>query len=261
MHPLFVRALPIAFVLVSFVEFAGFAQATRQFSSTVLPPFNSNGISNSATPGTLVEKTALRGNTDSGKPIQLFERQITKDDFINCMERYRSSLLAVSQKAMLRAQPSVQSNCHGWVFAQGQHIVKGEDVQLILNDNSYTQVSKPQPNDIAVYRGAECVILHTGVVRGSLEGAIMVESKWGMGSIYLHIAEEQPYSQDITYYRTDRPSHDILISSIEMSAQAAGENWERANQLQKYDLSVVLAYQSIDNRVQRRSFDPHFCGR
>jgi hypothetical protein len=263
MHPLIGRALPIAFVLVSFVEFAGFAQATRQFSNTLLSPVNSIMISNSANSGNLVESTAFRGNTDSGKPIRLFERQVTNDDFRNSVEMCRSSFSAMSQmsqKAMLRAQPSVQSNCHGWVFAQGQHILMGEDVQLILNDNNYTQVPKPQANDIAVYRSDESVILHTGVVRGSLEGVTMVESKWGIGSVYMHVSEEQPYSQNISYYRTDRPSHDILISSTKLRGKAEGENWDRANQLQAYELLGVLAYQAIDNRVQRSSFDPHFCG-
>jgi len=112
---------------------------------------------------------------------------------------------------MLRAKPSVQSNCHGWVFTQGQHILRGEDVQLILNDNNYTEVSKPQFNDVVVYRSNYGVILHTGVVRGSLEGAILVESKWGISALCMHVAEEQPYAQNFTYYRTDRPSHDILI--------------------------------------------------
>ena len=78
-------------------------------------------------------------------------------------------------------------------------------------------MSKPEPNDVVVYRGHEGTILHTGLVRGSLEGATIVESKWGVGALYMHIAEEQPYSQDISYYRTDRPSHGILISPFLLS--------------------------------------------
>lgn len=147
---------------------------------------------------------------------------------------------------MLRAQPFAQSNCHGWVFTQGQHILRGEDVQLILDDNNYAKVANPQNNDVAVYRSSEGDIVHTGVVRGSLETATIVESKWGIGALYMHIAEEQPYSQNITYYRSERPSHEIFIANTDRTSELAAE-------------LLLLADQAIDDRVKRSFFDTHFC--
>lgn len=231
-HPLFVRILPVVIVLVSFVEFAGFAQATKQFSLTALTPSLGNSTGNLANPGTLVEKTENLGTTDRGTRIQLLERQVTASAFKDYLAKCQQTHLPMSQKAMMRVQPFVQSNCHGWVFTQGQHILRGEDVQLILDDNNYTLVSKPQSNDVAVYRSDDGVILHTGVVRGSLEGATIVESKWGVGAVYLHIGEEQPYSQNISYYRTDRPTHEILISNTKQKVDATAEISKARNQFQ-----------------------------
>jgi hypothetical protein len=147
---------------------------------------------------------------------------------------------------MLRAQPWVQSNCHGWVFSQGQHIVRSEDVELILNENNYTQVSKAESNDIAVYRSEKGEILHTGVVRGLLEGATVVESKWGIGALYMHIAEEQPYSQNISFYRTDRGSHDILISSTKQKFEATAANLKMGSALQASMWAISYACQPSD---------------
>jgi hypothetical protein len=219
----FTRALPVFVALVSFVELAGFAQATKQFS-------NAAPTNKVAGPGILVAKTEFCGTTDRGSKIQLFERQITSEAFQNYIAVNQAAFAAMSEKAMLRAQPVVQSNCHGWVFSQGEHILKGEDVQLILNENNYVQVSQPAANDVAVYRSDEGVIVHTGLVRGSLDGATIVESKWGVGARYIHLSQEQPYSQNILYYRTDRPTHHILISSSQPTVEATAEHVETETQ-------------------------------
>jgi hypothetical protein len=243
-HPWVARILPMAIFLISVAELAGFAQATRQFSNTIAMQGCSSDVSNVGTPGKLVEKAAFRATTDSGIPVRLFERQITTNAFRAYLERCRESFAAISERAMLRAKPFVQSNCHGWVFTQGQHILIGEDVELILKGNNYTEVSTPQANDVVVYRSNEGLILHTGVVRGSLEGATIVESKWGIGALYLHIAEEQPYSQNLTYFRTARPSHSITIAHSHEGPAAKAD---------------LFANQLIDDGIERGSFDTHFC--
>lgn len=226
----FIRSLPIAIALVSLVEFAGFAQATMQFSHAAQGIEFTEIDEQFEFAVTQVAKTELCGKTDCGTPIQLFERQMTSDDFQNYIDRSQAAYANLSQIAMLRAKPSIRSNCHGWVFARGEHILRGTDIPIILNENHYTAVSKPTSNDIAVYRSAEGEVLHTGLVRGSLEGATIVESKWGIGALYMHIAEEQPYSQNITYYRTDRPSHDILVSVA--AAMVADSNLQARSQVQ-----------------------------
>ncbi len=243
-HSFLVRKLPLAILLVSFLELAGFAHATKHFSQLARPADFSRMVTDIASPGELVEKTAISGTTDCGKTIQLFERQMSTDAFNDFIKLSRSTLPTISERAMLRAQPFAESNCHGWVFTQGQHILKGSDVELILNDNNYTEVTEPRYNDVAVYRSDEGAILHTGVVRGSLEGATIVESKWGIGALYMHVAEEQPYSENITYYRTDRPSHVILTVPSDRSPKAT------ANVL-------LLADQTINDGVKRSFFNAH----
>lgn len=229
-HPLFVRSLPVAIMLFSIVELAGFAQATRQFSNSAGTNSWANAL-NLELPGSLSEKTAICGYSDSGTPITLFERETTSEAFAEYIEKCRIANPEWSERAMLRAKPFVQANCHGWVFTNAQHILRGEDVQKILDDNDYSKVTNPQCNDIVVYRDHENAIMHTGLVRGYLEGAVLVESKWGLGAVYMHLAEEQPYSQNITYYRTNRGSHLISISSNKPTLDATAENLKSDNQI------------------------------
>lgn len=224
LNPLVVRTLPVAIFLISLVELAGFAQATKHFSETNLLKDNLASNSYISAPGVLVETAKICGKTDRGTTIKFFIRQISPGAMRDYVEKSRIAFLPQAERAMLRSQPSSMSNCHGWVFAQSTHILRGEDVELILKENNYTEVSKPQFNDVAVYRSNEGAVLHTGVVRGQLDGATLVESKWGIGAVYLHIAEIQPYSQNITYYRTDRPTHSILTQATETIA-TAGTNY------------------------------------
>ncbi|MDX1927170.1 MAG: hypothetical protein SFV81_11670 [Pirellulaceae bacterium] len=243
-YPFLTRVLPIATFFLSLIELAGFAQATKQFSESTIYDFSRAVAGNIGSPGRLVDKATVCGTTDRGQPIRLLEREITPIAFEEYIKKCRATMDVLAERAMLRAQPYAQSNCHGWVFTQGQHILKGEDVQCILTDNNYIEVSTPQANDIAVYRSDDGMILHTGLVRGSLEGATIVESKWGIGALYLHVAEEQPYSPNITYYRTDRPSHDITIVRKHQEATTSDS---------------LLADQLIDDSVERAFLDPHFC--
>lgn len=232
-NPLPARTIPIVIILISVVEVVGFAQATRQFCTEVSKVINP--ASDLMSLGLLVENSTTCASTDCGKPIKLYERQVTTNAFREFIERNRAAFETMSERAMLRAQPFVQSNCHGWVFTEGKHILKGQDVQLILNDNNYIEVEDPQSHDVAVYRNHDGEIVHTGLVRGSLAGATMVESKWGIGGVYMHIAEEQPYSQEIKYYRTCRPSHDVLMA--------------QRNPVSSTD-STLLANQAVDDGVK-----------
>ncbi len=54
-------------------------------------------------------------------------------DYRNYLKNWK--LPVVAEKAMLRQHPFFHSNCHGWVFAGGKHIVRGESVDKILEDN------------------------------------------------------------------------------------------------------------------------------
>ena len=199
------RILPFAVVLISIIELAGFAQATLRFSEA-------KPSSEMLEPGGLVVNLEAAAVTDRGTPVRLSKRDMTGDEFQAFIESSRSRVAELAAKAMLRAEPFIEANCHGWVFTGGKHVVQGADVPLILADNGYVEVINPQPHDIAIYRDTTGFVAHTGLVRGNLEGTVMVEGKWGIGAIYIHAAEDQPYATDIKYYRTSRSSHLIQVT-------------------------------------------------
>jgi hypothetical protein len=96
------------------------------------------------------------------------------------------------------------------VFTGGQHwIATSEDVEIILKDNSYRKVGKPKTGDLVVYRNEDGVIQHTGVVRvASPNGMVLVESRWGEMSRFIHPPDVHPFTGTTTqYYRSARPGH------------------------------------------------------
>ncbi|GIW93696.1 MAG: hypothetical protein KatS3mg110_1737 [Pirellulaceae bacterium] len=107
---------------------------------------------------------------------------------------------------LIREGPiDTRSNCHGWLFAQGECVVMGDAVEAILQDNGYQLVTNPAPGDIIVYRDEHGVIMHSGLVRGILDdGTPLIESKWGLGARYLHRPMDQIFSPHFSYYRSPR---------------------------------------------------------
>lgn len=110
--------------------------------------------------------------------------------------------------------PGLAYNCHGWVFTAGQFWVKPTDIDWILNDNGYQQVTGPRPGDLVVYRDERGMIEHSGVVQKVKQGRVMVESKWGIGGRYLHPVEMQVYSEFFTYHRSPRCGHQLQCVSL-----------------------------------------------
>lgn len=158
-------------------------------------------------PGKLVAIQTAR--TDSGSPIQLYGRDSTPDELTEFFRATQGHVASVSRFAMFRGEPEPEVNCHGWVFSE-QHIVKCEDVPTILKDNGYELVTEPELNDLVVYSGQSGFVVHTGVVCGFLAGEkVLIESKWGVAGRYVHLADEQPYSQDYRFYRSPRDGHKL----------------------------------------------------
>jgi hypothetical protein len=108
------------------------------------------------------------------------------------------------------ADPSPDSNCHGWLFAGGRAWIQGHEVEVILRDNGYQPVAQPQVNDLAVFYGENGGILHSALVRVAADGLILVESKWGLGGRYVHRPEDQSYAPRWTYYHSARQGHRLL---------------------------------------------------
>jgi hypothetical protein len=107
------------------------------------------------------------------------------------------------------ADPAV--NCHGWVFAGGQGVIRGAHVETILEDNGYAEVKRPASGDVVVYRDDKDdkkTVLHTGLVRGLGDnGRVLVESKWGTLGTYIHLADETSYGYGYKFYRSPRNGH------------------------------------------------------
>lgn len=199
------RVLPVLIALISVIELAGFAQATRSFS-------NAAPLWELLEPGALVDVSDAVAVTDMGTPVRLSKRDMTSDEFKAFIANSRPRIAEMTAKAILRVEAFMDSNCHGWVFTGGKHVVQGADVPAILADNGYFEVTDPQPNDIAIYRDPKGAVAHTGLVRGSLAESVMVEGKWGLGAIYIHAAQDQPYATNVKYYRTQRGSHLIHVT-------------------------------------------------
>lgn len=167
---------------------------------------------NTVTPGTLVANSEYCGLTDAGNRLVLYHWSIDDKGF----EEYKSWALQHVQgfigEVIRREPPSMESDCHGWVFAAGKYVITGKQVTAILADNGYVRVTTPRPNDVVVYREASGQIVHTGLVRGMLnDGTVMVESKWGIDGVYLHASHAQPYSKKHEFYRSKRKRHMIQV--------------------------------------------------
>ncbi len=107
------------------------------------------------------------------------------------------------------APPDPACNCYGWVFDAGRHTLYPEAVPLILRENGYRPVAAPAVGDVAVYYDPAGTVVHAGVVHSAADGLVLVESKWGWLSRFLHHADAVPYAADCVYYRTDRGDHAV----------------------------------------------------
>lgn len=159
--------------------------------------------------------------TDRGRGIRLFHWQAPRQAAgsvttppTNPGANYTAMLIA-------RSAPATDTNCHGWVFAEGRYLVRSETVEMILEDNGYTPTETPRTGDLVVHRSRTNEIQHTGVVRAVFEdGTVIEESKWGVvGSRYLHPSDSQPYGP-ANYYRSPRQGHLLATAPGDRDAEA-----------------------------------------
>jgi hypothetical protein len=192
---------------VSLLESASLIQlAARHFEATVT---YSEAIC-AETPGVIRLVEDQYATTDLGTKIRLYRREVTEEDYAKFARYSALTIQGVTEKAMRRDVPSKSSNCHGWVFTGGNHILSSSDVPQVLNENGYRQVDTPTINDIVTYQDKDGIVIHTGVVRALYDGRIpMVESKWGMTAVYVHLVNEQPYSENHSFWRSNRSSHQL----------------------------------------------------
>jgi hypothetical protein len=212
-------ALRSLVAVLALAELGGLAKVT-ELVANYEPPVELVGV-----PGSLNAAEEIVAVTDLGTRIPMYVRQASADDFERFIDSNRKTVQPVAQKAMLRGAPSPLTNCCGWVFTAGRYIVRCEDVGTILRENAYREAAVPQIGDVAVYRNDSGQIQHVGIVRGFMgsESPALVESKWGADGIYLHLADEQPYSCNISFWRSSRPTH-VLHIQPRSDSQAAADS-------------------------------------
>ncbi len=151
-------------------------------------------------------------HTDHGHVIPLFGRILDGDTEGAANDREDSLRKTMSLQLIQIAPADAKCNCHGWVFTGGHFCILGRDVDTVLTDNGYTEVSQPQAGDLIVYRDPSGSVLHTGVVRSAEGNATLIESKWGALGRYLHFAATQSYSDHWSFYHSERRGHDLRIA-------------------------------------------------
>jgi len=123
-------------------------------------------------------------------------------------------------KVIQTSPPDLNYNCHGWIFAAGQHWVRGKSIDQILRENDYRAVTQPQPGDLAVYRDPQGEVAHTALVRMiNPDGMVLVESKWGQLGRFLHTSTQHAYAAyPCTFYRSVRDGH--VLRGIQLPVPA-----------------------------------------
>jgi hypothetical protein len=158
-------------------------------------------------PGSRTEVEYLVGVTDRGTRIAVYEWDAVDDEYRSFVETAEAMYDKIFP-SLLREHSTDNTNCHGWVFTQGRYLLFGDEVELILRENGYQQVTEPRPDDVIIYRNGYGSILHSGIVRTLLDKqSVLVESKWGISARYLHLANDSPYGINFGFYRSQRRDH------------------------------------------------------
>lgn len=172
-----------------------------------------------------VPVAGVRLTTDRGRSVTPLSSSTprTPEQLRWCESRVLAGLPYYNQ-LIHRDKPSDACNCHGWVFTGGRYAIGGREVDTILIDNSYTEVAKPGPGDVCVYRNGDGGIAHTALVRAVCDdGTVLVEGKWGWMGVYLHPAQASCYGTNFRYYRTPRPSHVLAGASSDVPQPAVAQ--------------------------------------
>lgn len=147
--------------------------------------------------------------TDRNRPISVYRLSEADPDASDTGD---SVIVDIAESTIQRGPPSLDANCHGWVFLDSQFMINGDAVQQILDDNAYELVEEPKPGDVIIYRDDNRRIVHSGLVRGILnDNTVIIESKWGTEGVFLHDPDGTPYTVDYEYYRSPRTDHRVKL--------------------------------------------------
>jgi hypothetical protein len=155
--------------------------------------------------------------TDRGTLIEIRESTAPRAaEVVNDMESRLLASGSFRERVIRVGRADDRSNCHGWVFTGGRFVLRGVDVEVILNENNYYQESTPLPGDLVIYRGTPGgSITHTAVVQYATDGEpVLVRSKWGSLGIFTHAVDQSPYGTEFSFHRSPRGGHRLIISPI-----------------------------------------------
>jgi hypothetical protein len=157
------------------------------------------------------ETTRYVARTDRGHVLSLL-RASSDEARDEATRRFDDGVRRAMQlKAIQTAQADSTSNCHGWVFAAGRFHLLGKDIDTILEDNGYVEVSDPKPGDVIVYREPAGSAVHSGLVRFVDGTTTLIESKWGELGRFIHAPANQIYSERWAFYRSSHHTHALRI--------------------------------------------------
>jgi len=162
----------------------------------------------------LEEVTTLTVVTDKGRKVRVY-RCLSRVKLTPAVLAQHTNMLrerGFQEQVMMLPDLDLDTNCFGHVFTGGLYwIADPRGIEAILQDNGYQLVDEPQVGDVAIYRGEGERIVHTGIVRAAgKEGPVLIESKWGEMSNYIHPPDLHPYPWTTCYfYRSARPNHTL----------------------------------------------------
>lgn len=163
--------------------------------------------------------------TDRGREVQLFHYLPASQDAALEPARPPSD----SFFSRVWGSQDSRSNCHGWVFTGGQYLLWRDGVERILEDNGYRMCKSPSPGDLLIYRNEQGEPIHTGIVRSiGWDGTVTIESKWGLGSRFVHQLHEQPYGTNYAFYRSERKGHQVAFRATIAPSLAGSATNSRA---------------------------------
>ena len=212
------RRLPAAWLLLaSSVALASWS--SYRFQCAVAPEMELPPLA--VRPLLLTRETDFVGVSDKGREIPLYRSGAKPIPKSQAYRPGNDPQGRVENTVIVRGEADTSSNCHGWVFTGGEFLLDIGGIKTILEDNGYRPCPSPQPGDVIVYYLSGGVAAHTGLVSGVLhDGTVLVESKWGIEGRYLHRPEDQPYSDNFVYYRSDRQGNTITIREVPTNSLA-----------------------------------------
>jgi hypothetical protein len=163
----------------------------------------------------LAEDESVWGWTDRRTPVRLYRAESPRSaEELRDLEFEVLSAQKRQGRVLRRHDADDNSNCFGWIFADGRYWLDNDQVEVILNDNGYDLVPSAMTGVLAVYRDREQRIHHMAVVRAICDdGTVLVEGKWGWMGVYLHRLTDSLYGQNVSLYRSERRGHALRIGS------------------------------------------------